>query len=179
MTDRDPHLELVDDARLGEALAARNAERLLRQRARDTASFVGTLRDLAERGTTVAVTTLAGRRHRGAVRALATDHLALRTAAGTVHVRLDVLATIRPQPGSGTVVAQGERDEVDDLLLPELLARVAGDRPTVVLAFDGAVDRLRGRLDGVGDDVLTIRPEGEGELVYVPTAVVTEVLVER
>lgn len=179
MTDRDPHLELVDDARLGEALAERTAERLLRQRAQDTASFVGTLRDLAERGTTVVVATAAGRRHRGAVRGVARDHVVLAGATGEVHLRLDVIVTVRPQPGSRAVAAEGDREAVDDLLLLELLARVLEDRPTVVLAFDGPGDVLRGRLETVGGDVVTLRPEGDGELVFVPARAVTEVVVER
>lgn len=179
MVDRDPHLELVDDARVGEALAERNAERLLRQRAHDTASFVGTLRDLSERATTVVVVTAAGRRHRGALLGVARDHVVLAGPVGAVHVRLDVIVTVRPQPGSGAVAAAGDRGAVDDLLLPELLARVLVDRPTVVLAFDGPGEVLRGRLETVGEDVLTVRPDGEGELVFVPARAVTEVVVER
>lgn len=179
MTDRDPHLELIDDARLAEALADRTAERLHRQRATDTASFVGTLRDLAERGVTVVAVTTAGRRHRGVVVGVAADHLVLAVPAGEVHLRLDVLATVRPQPGSDAPVAQGDREAVEDLLLTEVLARALEDRPTVVLAFAGPGEVLRGRLEAVGEDVLTLRPEGEGELVFVPAGAVTEVAVER
>lgn len=176
---RDPHLDLLDDARLADALAERSRDRSLRQRATDTASLAGTLRDLAERATPVVVATVGGRRHRGQVRGVAADHVVLDTPAGRVHLRREVLATIRPQHGAAAPPAQGERDAVDDLLLGEVLARIVGERPTVVLGFDGATESVRGRLDAVGEDVATVRVDGGGELVYVPIPSVTEVIVER
>ncbi|MFP5308021.1 MAG: hypothetical protein ACLGIR_00395 [Actinomycetes bacterium] len=174
---RDPHVDLLDDARLAEAVRERAEARLRRQVDVDAATLAGTLRDLAERGAPVSIDTTAGRRHRGQLVGLAADHLVLLAAGARVLVRLDAVAVVRPRPGSGGDVAAGDRGAGVDLLLTEALARLAADRPTVVAVPAGA-EPVRGILLAVGGDVVTLRPDGTTGLAYLPTATLVEVAVE-
>lgn len=153
----DPLVDLADDARVADAIAARAEQRDLTARAAELATLAGTLHDLAERGAGVGVTTTGGRTVQGTALGLAADHLAVATGAGQlVFVRLDRVAVVRPDPALRAPTAQGERDAAHDLLLLERLAHWVDERPEVAVGLAGVADLVRGRLVAVAEDVLTL-----------------------
>lgn len=153
----DPLVDLADDARVADAIAARAEQRDLTARATELATLAGTLHDLAERRAGIGVTTTSGRTVQGTAVGLAVDHLAVATGAGQlVFVRLDRVALVRPDPSLRAPAAQGERDPGHDLLLLERLAHWVDDRPEVAVGLTGVGDLVRGRLVAVAEDVLTL-----------------------
>lgn len=167
-------MRLLDDARAEERGAEREHERFLRQAAEDSARLAGTLVDLAERGSVVSLRTSAGRAHHGQVRLVGSDFCVVATDAGDVWLAFSALCTVRPHTGERHAPATGDRAAVD-LLLVEALARIAADRPRVVLVAGG--DVVSGELAAVGEDVVTLRLDGEGRAVcYVSMPAVGEVL---
>lgn len=182
---RDPYVELVDDSAHAAAVRARATERELRDRAAELAGWEGTLRDLTERRVPVTVACRSGRRHRGVIAAVAADHLALRLPAGQlVALAGGAVTSVRPEPGSASAPAMGDREPAQDRTLLELLDRVAGERRHVALGLEGSAEVLRGRLVAVGEDVLTLRldgrsPDGRGrDLIYVRLGAVVEVVLD-
>lgn len=159
------------EQRADAAAAARARERWLRQAADEEAQLAGVLLDLAERADTVMVQGVGGRTHRGRVRGVGEDFVALRTGRTDVLIPYDAVVAVRAEgrPTSGAVRAQAL-----DLALPEALSAVAGDRPRVlVVSRDGT--GLSGSLRSVGRDVLTLRLAEAGGTVYVPIASIAEV----
>lgn len=176
----DPLVGLTDEARWADAVAQRAGRRDLIARASETATLVGTLRDLAERSAGVAVTTRSGRTYRGAAIGVAADHVVLATPSGQqVSVALAHVGVVRPDPDSGAPLAQGERAPAQDLLLLERCARWVEERPTVAVAVDGASDLLRGRLLAVADDVVSVVLDGARTPAYVVGAAIEAVAIER
>jgi hypothetical protein len=168
----DGLVTLTDDERVRAAVAARTESRRRHLEAEEEATLVGTLRDLAERGAAVVVAT-STRTHRGRLTAVAPDHLALLTPAGShLLVRLDAVATVRPEPDLHAPVARGERPAPHDRRLLEECALWAADRPAVAVALIGVDDPVRGALVAVGEDVVTIRPDGAAGPVYVAAAAI-------
>lgn len=174
---RDPHLELLDEARHAEAVRERARERGLRRRDTEAATLAGLVRDLLEAGTTVTVVTRGERRHTGVVVDAARDHLALQGPGGHTLVRHDAVLQVRPRPGSGSGIAAGDRAGVTDRTLLEALTWVADDRPTVVVAGHSAAEPLRGRLVGIGEDLLTVVADGLDAPVYLPVDGVAELTI--
>lgn len=171
----DELLRLLDEARADERGASRGRERVLRQAAEEGARLVGTLLDLAERGSGVSIRTEAGRAHHGAVRLVAGDFCVLGTEAGDVWLALAGITTVRPQPGERHAPASGDRGALD-LLLVEALARVAPERPRVALVTSGG-ETVAGELRAVGEDVVTLRLDGDPRSVcYVSASAIREVL---
>lgn len=176
----DPGSDLVGaltrylaEQRADAAASSRARERWLRQAADEDATLAGVLVDLAERAEAVAVRTLTGRTHRGQVRAVGEDFVALATGAGDVLVRHGALASVRPE---GTVVHGSARTEALALAFLEALAVVAGERPRVLaVGRDGAV--TAGELRSVGRDVLVLRQDDAQGTVYVPVEALAEVVV--
>jgi hypothetical protein len=147
----------VADARADEAAGERVRERWLRQQAEEDASFAGVLLDLAERGLTVTVTGVSGRRHQGRVAALGADFVALRTETGRLTLlALDAVARVRLAPPargvSGSSRDVGDRSR--EVTLGEVLAQAAGHRPR--LSVHCGADHLLGQLRAVGADVLSL-----------------------
>ena len=187
MADRDPliaprdfipsgeFIDLLDEGRAAEVRAARARERALRRMAEEGAHLAGTLIDLAERQSPVAVATVAGRRHHGVVVGVGGDYCALRTDGGVeLLLCLDALTTVRPAPGERHVVASGERRSPTDHLLLEVLGRAAGDRRTVSLVTrTGEV--VAGELRAVGKDVVSLSLHGSvGDTCYVAATALSE-----
>jgi hypothetical protein len=171
----DELLQLLDEARADERGASRGRERVLRQAAEEGARLAGTLVDLAERGSGVTIRTEAGRAHHGAVRVVATDFCVVGTEAGDVWVALAGIVTVRPHPGERHAPATGDRTSLD-LLLVEALARVAPERPRVALVTAGG-EATAGELRAVGEDVVTLRLDGDPRAVcYVSASAIREVL---
>lgn len=175
----DPLVELLDEVRAGDASAARVRERWLRRQAEEGATLGGTLLDLAERRATVSLRTQRGRTTHGAVMAVGTDFAVLRGEdRRDTCVRLQAIATVRPQGGERHVSASGDRASPLDLLLIEVLAGLAPDLPRVAL-FTGGGELVAGELRAVGADVMTLRLDGDRPtLCYVAAAAVDEVVVE-
>lgn len=177
---RDPYVDLADDAAHRAAVRARAEERGLRERAAELGEWVGTLRDLAERGTPVRVHVSSGRSHRGVLAAVARDHVALRLGAGRlVALAASAVTSVRPEPGSDPPPATGDRPGAQDRTLVEVLARAAEEHRRVALGLEGSPAVLQGRLAAVGEDVASLRLDGrDRDLVYVRAGAVLEVVVE-
>lgn len=174
----DPLRELVDDAVHAAAVRARVEERERRARATEVATWIGTLRDLAERAVPVAVSGRSGRVHRGALTAIGRDHLALRTAAdAVVLLALSAVRLLRPEPDVPAPPATGDRVAAQDRTLLEALGRVAEDRGEVAIHLADLDEGVQGHVLGFGEDVLTLRLAGRGRgTVYIPATAIEEVL---
>ena len=174
----DELADLVDAARGREAALSRSRERWLRRQAEEEASLRGMLVDLAEGGVTVTIRTVAGRAHVGTVTAVARDFVVLRTAGGLgVHIVIDAVAIVRPEPGSSPVAATGDRPPPVDMSLPEVLSDATATRPRVVVAARGIDQPVAGELRAAGVDVLSLRLDGEpGGMCYLALESVTEVV---
>ena len=177
----DPFVDLGDDARQRTEARSRAAYRRRRRTVTELATFVGTLRDLAERAVPVAVQTSSSRIHRGALVAVGIDHLAVRRVDGSsALVAFDTVRSVRPEPGRLLPAAMGDRDRAEDRTLLEALDRlIAADHEVVVLLRD-VDDPLRGEVLGLGEDVLTLRLTGaERTAVYVPVRAIRELILGR
>lgn len=177
----DPLLRLRDDAALETAVADRLRLRDGRDRALETASWVGTLRDLAEQEVAVVVTTGA-QVHRAVLAAVGVDHVVLRLPDGTLAlVALDQVRAVRPEPGVPAPPAMGDRGSSQDRTLAEVLEQLVGDRVELAVGLRDVAQPVRGRVLGVGEDVLSLAvtgsvADGHGATVYVPLAGIREVL---
>ncbi|TVP65051.1 MAG: hypothetical protein EA340_13060 [Nitriliruptor sp.] len=178
--ERDAFLELGDAARVDEEIAARGERRSRLSRAREVATWDGTLEDLAEHRQRVIVRLAGGRSYLGALVALGRDHVAVRASGGqVVLVRASAIRSLRPEPGSPAAVAAGDRERSEGRTLVDVIGRLAEERARVVLGLEDVDELLAGVLLGLGEDVITLRVEpGEAGVVYVPTAAVRELLLD-
>lgn len=178
--DAPPPGDLVGDLtrwlaeqRADAAAAARTRERWLRQAAEEDTLLAGVLLDLSERGATVVVHGVSGRTHRGQVRGVGEDFVAVRTAQADVLLRHDAVVAIR---ADGVPVGGSDRAHALDLGLAEAVAALAGERPRVlVVTTDGT--GMAGELRSAGRDLLTLRLDDGAGTVYVPLASLAEVAV--
>ncbi len=175
MPERDPLVELLDEGRTGDRVAARSRERWLRRAAEEGATWAGLLVDLAERGAAVVIHTQAGRRHHGVLVSVGADYCVVRTDIGAEpHLRLDALASVRIGSGERHAVPAGDRRPVVDLLFIEALGRVVEERPRLVLVMRGG-DQMAGELRSVGADVVTLALDGgRDHLCFVAAAAISE-----
>ena len=173
----DPVDDLLEAAAVDDAIRRRRAERDVRDRSRELATWSGTLRDLAERAVPVTVTTSAASTHRGVVLVVAADHVVIRAGDGALAaVATAVVVAVRADPSSvpGRGVADGRRSPASEARLVEVLDRWREDvAECVVLLTSG--DRELGRLGAVGTDVVTVRTSAG--TVHVPLAAVAAVTV--
>jgi hypothetical protein len=166
------------EARVDEVARRRSHERWLLQQAEEEGSFVGSLTDLAERRVHVAVHTRSGNRHLGRVDVVGVDFASVRRANGTeALLAFGVVTSVRTQPGEP--VTLGDRVVTTQLSLADVLARLAAEREPIMVVHD-AGDAVRGTLRSVGDDVLVLRLDGQGEsapgVAYLPLHAVDEVI---
>lgn len=146
------------DAGVDEAARQRARQRWLRIQAEESASFSGTLLDLAERGRTVGLD-VGDQRLRGRIVGLGADFLALRSDRDQhVIVRTDRIGVVRSEPGEPAVA--GDRTAVVDADLAGVLAPLAAERPEV-LVRTRAGTLVRGELRSAGTDLLRLRVPGE------------------
>lgn len=166
------------DRRSDAASASRSRERWLRQQAEEDATFAGILLDLAEQQCPIVVQLARDRRHRGHVRAVADDFLALRTQEGT-DVLLAYAGIVATRLQGSEAPLAGDRPRALEMSLAEALGAISGERPRIlVVTRDGS--RLSGELRTAGRDVLALRSDGgDRAMSYVPLAAVAEVTVSR
>jgi hypothetical protein len=161
------------ESRVDAAVTSRRKERWLAQQAGEEASVAGVLRDLGERGTTVVVSTVAERRHRGRVRAVGDDFAILDTEQGEVVVRLAAVSAVRV-PGDGAVT--GDRADRLTVTLADVLPTMAADRPRVT-AVTRSGEQVHGELRSAGRDVAMLRLDGSpSDLAYLPLGSVAELV---
>jgi hypothetical protein len=164
------------DARIDEAARLRARERWLRQQAEEEGSLAGVLADLAERGVPIAVHVGGGRRHRGEVRALGSDFVAIRSADRDVIVALAAVSSVHTRPGEASTI--GDRPSTTSLRLADVLAGLAAERAAVVL-LTGGDDAVAGALRSVGQDVVRVRvADAPAATAYVPVAAIVEVVLD-
>lgn len=176
---RDPTVTLRDDASVEDAVAQRLARRHLEQAESDFATFLGLLRDVAERGVDVTVHGDDDRRFQGVVIAVAGDHIVVDTPARQrLHLRLDAIQMVRVEPGHDAAIPRGDRTAAQDVLLLERMARWLDEPPYVALFVAGRPDPVRGRLVAVGDDVITIRGDHDRHASWIPAGAVRCVATE-
>lgn len=163
------------DARVEGSADARARERWLHAAATADATFGGVLVDLAERGTTLAVSTTRGRRHHGRLEVIGADFVALRGPGGAeVLLALAAVASVRTAPL--VEPAGGERVVTTALRLTEVLAELTAERARVVIVTGDGADAVVGELRAVGYDVVTIRTDADPPgAAYVPVAAIAEV----
>lgn len=151
---RDPHLDLLDDARQEAAVADRSHRRHHGEATAADASLHGVLLDLAEQGRDLLLATTVGRAVRGRVRSLAQDHVEVATATGAAWVRLDAVAVVRPSSGPVTT-GGGARPAPATGHLVAALRELVERRATVEAVVLGGAT-VRGTAVSIGRDVLTL-----------------------
>jgi hypothetical protein len=153
------------DARIDEAVRRRARERWLTQQAREEATLVGVLADMAERRAVVSLQLRSGRPQRGHVRMIGTDFVALAAAGespargGEVLVALGEITSVSTRPGEP--VSVGDLSSRSRMSLAEVIIGLTGDRERVLLVLAGGHDVVRGTLWAVGQDVVTVRSDDE------------------
>lgn len=174
---RDAYVELADEAAYGAAVRSRTEARERRERASELATWRGTMRDLAEQRAVVVAWTAAGRRHHGTLIAAAVDHVALELSSGArVLIRLDALRQVTPQPGRTASPPSGDRDGAQDRVLIEVLERCFEERCAVVVCARDVREPVRGRVVGLGEDVVTLAVEGRSATTLLPVDAIVEVV---
>jgi hypothetical protein len=148
---------LLDDAAVDAAVRARRVAREGRDRARELATWVGALRDLAERTATVQVHTAADVACTGDLVSVAADHVVLRLHGGgfTVVARAAITGLRVVAPDTPAGAAAGARPAPSDQALLTVLDRWREDGAPVHLVTRGG-DGERGRFVTVGEDVISL-----------------------
>ena len=162
------------EARADAVIDQRRRAVWLRRQAAEEATMAGVLIDLAERGRAVSLHTVAGHHHRGRITLVGRDVVGVvaRDALVTL-VRLDAVATVRPQPGSLPVTGDGPLDLTTTLRRE--LSELHHDRERTMLTLRGG-ETMTGALDTVGHDVIAMTTDGGGQ-AYIPLDSVLEVSV--
>ena len=150
------------DAAVDEAARSRLRERWLRVQSEESASVLGTLVDLAERGAPVTLD-VAGQRARGRVVGVGGDFVALRAGGSDggdhdVLVRLRAIDVVRVEPGG--VAVRGDRSKLLEVTLDAVVGPLAAERPEVLVRTWGGA-AVRGELRSAGTDVLAVRVDGD------------------
>lgn len=166
---------LAAEARADAAAASRRRTAWLARQAEEEASLVGVLLDLYDRGRAIVVKTSTGRVHRGWIETVGLDFLVLRTAPGSrVLMRLDQLVTLRT--AQNEVDSVGDRPVHVEADLATLVRSLGPLRPYVSIIAGGAgtAESICGDMTWAGRDIVAIRPNAGGSLVYVPLAAISE-----
>jgi len=174
------------EARVRDAVDARQRERWLRRQAEDEADFASLLLDLAERRVAVIATTTGGRHHVGRIEAVGADFVAVVAGGRLTLVSLAAVAAVRVADAvEGRRHRDHRRSEPAADARPESGARAIGvvmsdvighavERRPRVQVFAGAA-QLGGELRAVGVDVVTLDTDGDPPgLLYVRLASVSE-----
>ncbi len=166
------------DASAADTAASRSRERWLRHQAGESATLIGVLVDLAERGRAATVTTLAGV-HTGEVVGVGRDFCVMASPGSTLLALSSVVSVAPLEPlvhgytASPPAASDGDREAPLDLDLEEVLSRLAADRSPVRLVLAGGT-AVTGTLWATGDGIVVCRSEGPGRrMVTVVSAAVT------
>lgn len=171
-TGIDPHLDLLDEARVAAAAEDRAQRRLLAAADVQDATFHGTVEDLAEAGAELVLHTTIGRRIRGFVQALNADHVTVTGDHGVARVRIDAVTVVRVAGGGAPHPGGGERADRAPAPLADAVRHLVDDRASVEVLFDGG-GGIRGTALAAGRDILTIRDgHGSRALVHLDRAAV-------
>lgn len=176
----DPYVELTDAAAHAAAIQARAERRERHDRAAETATWLGTLRDLTERAAAVVLLTRDARSLRGSLIGLSSDHLVLGLpSGGRIHLRLAAVRTVRPEAGRAAPTASGDRPAPADATLEDVIDGLAEQGGPAVLHVRDLADPLHGEVHGIGEDVVTFRlASPEPAVVYLPVGSVDAVVLE-
>lgn len=176
---RDPHVDLLDDARTDEAVADRARRRLLAEAEDLDATFHATLRAAAATGAAVLADTTVGRSVRGRIEAVGATHVVVRDAAATSYARIDQLTAVRALAGGPPVRATPD-DGAGGRPAPlvDVLAGLAHERTRIDAHLVGG-STARGAVRRVGTDVLTLRADHGGEDVLVNLALAAVITVHH
>lgn len=149
------------DAAVDEAARFRTRARWLQIQSEESATFVGTLLDLAERAEPVLVDA-GGQQVRGPLVGLGGDFVVVRAPTGDritdTLVRIAAIDVVRAAPGAMEV--RGDRAAMLDVQLGAVLGPMAADRPTVVVRTTHGVS-VRGELRTAGTDVFRVLVDGD------------------
>lgn len=165
------------EARVDEAARSRSRERWLRRQAEEESTFHGVLADLADRGRSLLFHGVAGRRHRGVIVAMGQDFVAVSTDQGhQVLLTIRGIRSLRPQARESEVMSG--RSLSLDYGFAEAVAALAEDRPRVLVVTAEVEGAFSGELRSVGQDVISLRLDGDTRSnSYIPLDAVMELLV--
>ena len=151
--------------RAADAARSRLLERSLRDQAVSSASWAGTLVDLAEASSPVTLCVGAARLT-GTLQAVGTDFCVLKGARHPVLVRIARIAAVWPE--ATTQAPAGGRFPSLELSMAAALSMLAEERAPVTVKLVGE-HQVSGDLLAVGEDVITVRePEGRRRSALVP-----------
>ena len=171
------------DEEAREVARIRSAARRLAEEAAEERDLPGVLRHLEAQGHTVRLTTGPGRAHRGVVRAVGEDYLALATERAWGLVALRAVAALRvdgPGEAGGAGWAAGpDWSEVPPTRLADAVGRLAGQDLPVRVHTGGDTVGTVGELTSAGVDHLQLACDPEVPLraagtVYVPLGSLAE-----
>lgn len=175
MAGDDALLGFVDASLHDAEVARRTMRREFNDRAGELATWIGALLDLAERRVAVAVHLGGGRCHRGHLAAVGRDHLVLTgEGACTVLVALAAVRLVRPRLDADRGLARGDRPPAEGRTLLEALEGLLPTDPEVVVGIRALPESLRGRVVGLGQDVLTLRT-ADGGVSLVPHLAIADI----
>lgn len=177
-TPGDPD-RLVADERVAEAVEARRRQHATRRRGEDDARLSGVLAGLVEHGGHVTVRTRAGGHWQGPVLAVGRDHCVVAAVDGEAVLRLSGIVSVTPPVDAVSGSAQDTRRFDDGEGFVARLRPAADERAEVVLRLDGPDEVVRGHLLAVGEDLVTVRLEGDRGVRYLALAAVTDALLPR
>lgn len=168
------------DEEAREVARIRSSTRRLAEEAAGERDLPGVLRHLELQGVPVRVTSAPGRSHRGVLRAVGDDYLALATPRAWGLVALRAVAAVRVDlPGAGGWAPGPDWSDVPPARLADALERLAGQDLPVRVHTDGDQVGTLGELTAVGVDHLQLacdpgQPLRAAEAVYVPLGSVAE-----
>lgn len=169
--------DLVERAVVDDAIRLRRERRAVRDRARELATWDGTVRDLAERAVVVTLGTAAGTQHQGTLAVVAGDHVVLAGTDGSATaVRRRDLVSLRADPASAVAshVADGRRRAPAEGRFVDLVDRWRELAvPCLVVLRSG--DTERGTVSTVGEDLVTLRTSAAA--AHIPLDAVTAVTI--
>jgi hypothetical protein len=162
------------DQRAAEAVDRRTRERFLRDQVIGSATWIGLMVDLAERSALVSLR-VSSQRLRGRVVGVGRDFCVLDQPSGRAAlVALGALTVVAPEeaPPSRVGAPGGSRESGLQLSLAAALAALAEERSQLALVLAGG-HQVEGTLIGAGEDVLTLKTDGQAQrLAHVPLAAV-------
>jgi hypothetical protein len=175
LRETDYLTELLDAGRAESDSSERSAQRWSGMIDEETATWVGTLVDLAEQGQPATLTTVTGGRHTLTITAIGSNVVVgERSDRSRVFLALaaveSAMLPTRRRRGAG-----GNRDVLSTATLQSFLFQEAGERPHVsALTYSGAVSS--GMLVAVGQDVISIELTDAHSILAIPVDSIIEVI---